>query len=179
MTTREQLGILIVGILGCTLGLQRCNKATVIKGPAQITTAGGDGDVLVIQHKDPNGKVTTERIYQPDPKSTTITTDKNGNVTVHVRQFGVGFEPGIGIGYSTKVRLALDARFVYYKRFGFHGGLGFSLDKTDYQTRAKLLDIVNPYVGVSYVPWLRYSNTSLVASYTMDKHAFIFARWRF
>jgi hypothetical protein len=179
MTTRENIGLLVVGVLGCTLGLQRCNKPTVIKGPAQITTSGGDGDVLVIQHKDANtGKVTTNKVYQPDPGSTVITTDKNGNVTVKVRQFGVGFEPGVGVGFSTKPRLALDGRFVYFKRLGFHAGLGLSLEKSDYEVGSKLLDVVDPYVGVSYVPWLRYSNTSVVVSYTADKHAFIFLRFR-
>lgn len=180
MTTREQLGILVVGILGCTLILQRCNKPTVIKGPAQITTTGGDGNVLVVQHKDvKTGKVTTEKIYQPDPKSTVITTDAKGNVTVHVRQFGVGFEPGVGIGVSNKVRLAADARLVYFKRFGINTGIGFSLEKSDYKVGSKLLDILDPYVGVSYVPWLKYSNTSLVVSGTLDKHAFVFLRLRF
>jgi hypothetical protein len=179
MTTRENLGLLVVGILGCILGLQRCNKPTVIKGPAQITTAGGDGDVLIVKHKSSDGKVTEEKIYQPDPGSTVITTDRNGNVTVKVRQFGVGFEPGIGVGFSTKPRLALDGRFVYFKRFGFHAGLGLSLEKSDYKVGSKLLDVVDPYMGVSYVPWLRYSNTSVVVSCTVDKHEFIFARWRF
>lgn len=178
MTTRENLGLLIVGILGCTLGLQRCNKPTVIKGPAQITSSG-DGDVLIVKHKSSDGKVITEKIYEPDPKSTVITTDAKGNVTVHVRQFGIGFEPGIGVGFSTRARLALDARVVYFKRFGIHTGLGFSLEKGDYKVGSKLLDLVDPYMGVSYVPWLRYSNTSLVMSYTIDKHAFIFARWKF
>lgn len=174
MTTRENIGLLIVGILGCTLLLQRCNRPSTFKGPAQIS-AQGDGDVLVVKQK---GKPDV-KIYEPDPDSTTITTDAKGNVTVHVRQFGVGFEPGIGVGFSTKARLAVDGRFIYFKRFGAHAGLGFSLDKNDYTMHSRLLDIVDPYVGVSYVPWLRYSNTSLVAAYTVDKHAFVFARWRF
>lgn len=179
MTTREKVGLFIVGVLGCTLVLQRCNRPTTVKGPAQINYRDG-GDVIVVQHKNPTtGKITTQKIYEPDPGSTVITTDKNGNVTVHVRQFGVGFQPGLGIGVSTKVRVALDARVVYFHRFGLNTGLGFSLDKSDYRLGSRLLDIVDPYGGISYVPWLRLANTSVVAALTVDKHAFVFVRLKF
>src|SRR5579863_3522630 len=118
MTTRENIGLLAVGILGCTLILQRCNRPTIVKGPAQISYQDS-GNVVVVQHKDQKtGKVITQKIYEPDPGSTTITTDAKGNVTVHVRQFGVGTSLGIGLGVSDRARVALDDRFVYFKRFG-------------------------------------------------------------
>lgn len=173
MKLRYKLLAFVVGVLGCTALLQRCNRPTTVKGPAQITSTGGD-TLVISQPNHPPIK-----IYQPDPKSTVIETDAHGNVSVRVRQFGVGFEPGIGVGYSNKTRLALDARLIYYKRFGGHAGLGFALAPEDYGIHRSLLDMVDPYVGVSYVPWLRFSNTSIVASYTMSKHAFVFARWRF
>lgn len=178
MTTRTNVLLLIAGVLGCTLALQRCNRPTTVKGPAQISYKD-QGNVIVVQHKDQKtGKVMTQKIYEPDPGSTTITTDAKGNVTVHVRQFGVGFQPGIGLGMSDHPRVALDARFAYFKRFGAHAGLGFSLDKNDY-TSGHLLDIAPPYVGIGYVPFVALPNTSIVTTYTAAKHAFIFVRTRF
>jgi len=178
MTTRENVGLIVVGVLGCTLLLQRCNRPTTVKGPAQLTYQDG-GNVIDIKHKDKNGKVIDQKIYEPDPGSTVVTTDKNGNVTVKVRQFGVGFEPGLGIGYSDTLRVALDARVVYFKRASIHTGIGMATDPKMYSLKSNLLDIVDPYVGVGYVPWLRFANTSLVASYTATKHAFVFVRFRF
>ena len=175
MRLRTKVIGFLVAVLGCTALLQRCNKPSTVKGPAQLTTSGGDGDTIVISQP---GKAPI-KIYQPDPKSTVITTDKNGNVTVKVRQFGVGFEPGIGLGYSTKTRFALDARLVYYKRFGFNMGLGLATDPESYGVHKPVLSMVTPYAGISYVPWLRFSNTSIVASYTLDNHVYGFARWRF
>lgn len=170
MRLRAKIGLFIVGILGCTLLLQRCNKPNVFKGPSQITN---DGDTLIVrQHDKPDIK-----IFQPDPDSTVITTDNKGNVTITVRQFGVGFDPGIGVGFSSRSRMALDARFAYFKRFGANAGLGLSLDKNDYKA-GRLLDIVAPYAGVSWVPFTRFSNTSLVVTYAMDKHLFVFVRVR-
>lgn len=173
MTTRTKVIGFIVAVLGCTALLQRCNKPHTTDGPATIETKNGTTLVITEKGKPP------VKIYQPDPGSTVITTDDKGRVTFHVRQFGVGFEPGIGLGYSNKTRLALDARLVYYKRFGFHSGVGCSLDANDYRGRAKLLDLVDPYFGFSYVPFLKFSNTSIVASYTVGKNIFVFARWRF
>lgn len=171
MTTRENIGLLIVGILGCTLLLQRFNKSKTFNGPAQISYKG---DTIVVKQK---GKPDFTE-FQPDPKSTVITTDKQGHVTVKVRQFGVGTDLGVGIGFSDRARVALDDRFAYFKRFGANVGLGFSLDKKDY-SKGHLLDIVDPYVGISAVPTTRLPNTSVVVSYTASKHAFIFMRVRF
>lgn len=179
MTIRENLGLLVVGILGCTFVLQRCNKPTVTKGPAQITYSDG-GSLIQIQHRDPKtGKVTEEKIFEPDPKSTVITTDAKGNVTVKVRQFGVGFDPGIGIGLSNRARVMLDARIAFYKRFGLNTGLGFNLDKNDY-TKGHMLDIVDPYLAGSYVPFTTFPNTSLVTGYGFgSKHVVLLLRVRF
>lgn len=172
MNLRIKAGLFIGGILACTLLLQRCNKPLpTVKGPAQITY---QGDTLILaQHGKPDIKV-----FQPDPKSTVITTDDKGNVTVKVRQFGVGTDFGIGVGYSDRPRVALDDRFAYFKRFGANVGLGFSLRKEDYQ-KGHLLDIVDPYIGGSYVPTTRLPNTSLVVTYAASKHVFVFVRTRF
>jgi hypothetical protein len=172
MQLRYKIGLFVAGVLGCTLLLQRCNKPLpTVKGPAQISY---QNDTIVVKQR---GKPDI-KVFQPDPKSTVITTDDKGNVTVKVRQFGVGFDPGIGIGLSDRARVALDTRFAYFKRFGANAGLGFSLDKKDYQ-KGHLLDIVDPYVGLSYVPTTRLPNTSLVTAFTVSKHAFVFVRIRF
>lgn len=173
MNLRAKAGLFIVGVLACTLVLQRCNKPLpTAKGPAQISF---QGDTLILaQHGKPAVKV-----FQPDPKSTVITTDAKGNVTVTVRQFGIGFDPGIGVGLSDRPRIMLDARCAYYKRFGANVGLGFSMDKDDY-TKDRLLDIVDPYIAGSYVPFVRFPNTSLVTGYGFgSKHVLIALRVRF
>jgi len=171
MSIREKIGLFIVGVLGCTLLLQRFNRPTPFKGPAQISY---QRDTIVVQQ---TGKPDFKE-FQPDPKSTVITTDKLGHVTIRVRQFGVGTDLGVGLGFSDRARVALDDRFAYFKRFGANVGLGFSLDKKDY-TGGYLLDMVDPYVGLSYVPSTHLSNTMVVAAITVDKHLFIFARLRF
>lgn len=164
-------GIFVLAVLGCTLLLQHFNKAKFFNGPAQISY---QGDTIVVKEKGrPDFKE-----FQPDPKSTVITTDAKGRVTVKVRQFGVGMDLGAGIGLSDRIRMALDDRFAYFKRFGANMGLGFSLDKNDY-SKGHLLDVVDPYVGLSVVPTVRLPNTSLVLAYTANKHAFLFVRARF
>jgi hypothetical protein len=171
MSTREKIGLFIVAVLGCTFLLQRFNTPKTFNGPSQISY---QGDTIVVKQK---GKPDFKE-FQPDPKSTVITTDKLGHVTIHVRQFGVGFDPGIGVGFSDRARLALDDRFAYFKRVGANVGLGFSLDKNDYRT-GHLLDLVDPYVGLSVVPTTRMPNTSIVGSITVSKHLFVFIKMRF
>ena len=171
MKTWHKVVLFIAGVLGCTLLLQRFNRPKTFNGPAQISYTG---DTLVVKQK---GKPDFKE-FQPDPKSTTITTDSHGRVTIHVRQFGVGTDLGAGLGYSDRFRVALDDRFAYFKRFGVNVGLGFSLDKNDYKG-GHLLDVVDPYIGVGYVPWLRFPDTSAVIAYTASKHPFFLVRVRF
>ncbi len=165
MRLRYKLALFVAGVLGCTFLLQRCNKPTTVKGPAQITYQGG-GDLIEIDHKAPNGKITHEEIYQPDPKSTIITTDSKGNVTVKVRQFGVGFDPGIGISYSDRLRVDFDARVAYFKRFGLNAGMAFIGG-----SGVSLRDIVKPYCAISYTPFNRFANTSIFIGLQIDKKA--------
>lgn len=171
MKLRYKIILFAAGVLACTALLQRFNKSKTFNGPAQISY---QGDTIVVKQK---GKPDFKE-FQPDPKSTVITTDKLGHVTVKVRQFGVGTDLGVGIGFSDRARVALDDRFAYFKRVGANAGLGFSLDKKDY-SKGHLLDIVDPYVGLSVVPTTRLPNTSVVTAFTVSKHAFIFVRVRF
>jgi hypothetical protein len=134
------------------------NKPTVINGPAVISTPGNT--VVVTQP----GKPPTQ-VYQPDPNSTVISTDSHGNVTIKVKQVGLGFDPGVGVAYSDRLRLTLDARVAFYKRWGLNPGLAFRLGgSTD------LTEIVKPYLAVSYaLPFKLASNTSAFVGMGLDK----------
>src|ERR1700693_5839612 len=109
MKLRYKIALFVAGVLGCTWLLQRFNKPSTFKGPVQISY---QHDTIVVKQK---GKPDFKE-YQPDPKSTVITTDAKGNVTVKVRQFGVGYDLGLGVGISDRPRVALDDRFAYFKR---------------------------------------------------------------
>jgi hypothetical protein len=150
----------VVAVLFLAFGfwLGNKNKPTTINGPAVITTPGNT--VVVIQPGKP-----PKPIYQPDPGSTVISTDPHGSVTVIVKQVGIGFQPGIGAAYSDRLRLTLDARVAYYKRWGLNPGLAFRLGgSTD------LNEIVKPYLAVSYaLPFDLVSNTSCFVGVKLDK----------
>ena len=172
MTTRESIGLLIVGILSGVLISQYFNKPKEFKGPAQISY---HGDTIIVKQK---GKPDFKE-FQPDPKSTVITTDAKGNVTVKVRQVGLGIDPGVGVGYSDRLRLALDIRYAYFKRFGANAGLGLSLTAADYNIKSMNLGtICDPYLGISFVPLTSAPNTDIVVAGTLSKHVFVFVRMR-
>jgi hypothetical protein len=91
-----------------------------------------------------------------------------------VKHFGVGFDPGVGVAYADTLRVALDARLVYYDRLGLNVGLAFS-------TRSESLgSVVKPYVAVAYtLPFKKFSNTSLFVGSTIDKYVIGGYRVRF
>lgn len=153
-----KIGLILASIIGLALWLSHKNKPQVINGPAVI---GNNGDTLIIHqpgHPDAN-------VYQPQPNTTVISTDPHGNVTVTVKHFGIGFDPGIGVSYVEKLRLALDARVLFYNRFGLNTGLAFSLSNN-----YTLGDVVKPFAAISYaLPFNKFSNTSVYAGVTLDK----------
>lgn len=173
MRLRNKLFLALVIIISCAIVIHKANRPLpTVKGPAQISY---QHDMIVIKQQ---GKKDI-KVYQPDPKSTVITTDDKGNVIVKVKQSGFGLELGIGFGVSDNARIALDERYAFYKRFGLHGGLGLSLLADDYRN-GHLLDIVDPYLGIGYTPFDALPNTSLVGGYGFgSKHPFIFVRLRF
>jgi hypothetical protein len=152
---------LVVAIAFFALGfwLGNKNKPTVINGPAVITTPGN----TVVVHQP--GKPDTQ-VYQPKPDTTVVSTDSHGNVTVTVKQVGFGFDPGIGAAYSDRLRLTLDARVFYYKRWGLNPGLAFRLGGSS----TDLNEIVKPFLAVSYaLPFKLTSNTSAFVGVELDK----------
>jgi hypothetical protein len=152
-------GLVIAAIIALALWLSRKNNSTTFDGPATITTPNN----TVVVHQPGKPPVT---IYQPQPGSTVITTDPHGNVTVKVKQFGVGFDPGIGVAVADRLRLTLDSRLLFYRRFGLNAGLALSLSGGK-----RFDDVVKPFVAVSYaLPFKKLSNTSVYAGATFDKY---------
>ena len=173
MRLRYKILLALVIVVGCAIAVHKANRPLpTVKGPAQISY---QHDTIVVKQK---GKKDI-KVYQPDPKSTVISTDAQGNVTVKVKQAGFGFDPGIGFGVSDRARIALDARFAFYKRFGAHTGIGLSLTGSDYSS-GRFLHVIDPYLGLGYTPFDALPNTSLVGGYAFGtKHPFVFVRWRF
>jgi hypothetical protein len=165
MNLRAKIGLFVAGVLGCTLILQRCNKPVVITNPGTtIITTHGD-ELIVTPHVKPGQPAQPPvHIYQPDPGSTTINIDTHGNVTYQVRQFGVGFQPGIGVSCSDRLRVDLDARVVYFKRFGLNAGLAFAAG-----SGVSLANIVKPYGALTYTPFDKFANTSVFVGMQLDK----------
>lgn len=97
----------------------------------------------------------TTRTFAPDGAKVSI--GKDGKVTVTVRRFGLTHEPGLGASWNgDKLKIALDFKLVYYRRFGFH--LGGAYDPTEKKGK----DIIRPLTFVSYtLPSERFANTSL------------------
>jgi hypothetical protein len=137
----------------------------VITNPGTTTITTHGDELIVTPHVKPGQPAQPPvHIYQPDPGSTTINIDTHGNVTYQVRQFGVGFQPGIGVSYSDRLRVDLDARVVYFKRFGLNAGLAFTGGSS-----VSLLDIVRPYGAVSYTPFDKYQNTSIFVGIQINR----------
>jgi hypothetical protein len=163
-----KIGLIIAAIVALALWLSHKNKPNVFEGPAVITTPNN----TVIVHQP--GKPDTH-VYQPQPGTTIISTDPHGNVTIKVKQFGVGFDPGVGLAFADKPRLTLDSRVVYYKRLGLNVGLAFSLDG-----ERTLGDAVKPFVALSYaLPFKHFSNTSAFTGCTLDQHIIAGVRVQF
>lgn len=152
-------GIISASLVVLFFYLRHSNKPQVFTGPSTITNNGNN---LVVQQP---GKPPVT-VYQPKPDTTVVTTDPHGNVTVKVQQFGIGFDPGIGIAACDKLRLTLDSRVVFYKRLGLNVGLAFSLD-----AERTLGDAVKPFLAASYaLPFKHVSNTSVFAGMTFDQY---------
>ena len=152
-------GLILAAIAGLLFWLLHSNKPHVFTGPTTVTNNGNN----LVVHQPGKPDVT---VYQPKPDTTVVTTDPHGNVTVKVRQFGVGFDPGIGIAGCDKLRLTLDSRVVFYKRLGLNVGLAFSLD-----AERTLGDAVKPFLAASYaLPFKHLSNTSVMAGMTLDQY---------
>jgi hypothetical protein len=152
-------GAIIAALVGLFFYLRHSNKPQVFTGPSTITNSGNN---LVVQQP---GKPDTT-VYQPKPDTTVVTTDPHGNVTVKVQQFGIGFDPGIGIAACDRLRLTLDSRVLFYKRLGLNVGLAFSLSG-----ETTLGGVVKPFAAASYaLPFKKLSNTSMFAGMTLDQY---------
>src|SRR5262245_39062400 len=79
------------------------------------------------------------------PNGTRVSVRKDGTIDVSVRKFGLTHEPGLSVIWNgEKLKLAVDMKFLYYRRVALH--LGTAYDPT---TR-KFGEIVRPIAFASY-----------------------------
>jgi len=102
----------------------------------------------------------TKASYVPSSGHAVVSTKKDGDVHIDVKQGGFSLQGGFGAHYSDVPRLTLDLQLAYYRRFGFHVGIG----------AANARPAVTPYAAVSYrLDQIRLANTSLVVGVTARK----------
>jgi hypothetical protein len=106
----------------------------------------------------------TKAAYVPSSGHVVVSTKKDGQVDIKVKQAGFSLQAGLGGVYADTGRLTLDLQCAYYRRIGFHLGVGF----------ADARPTVSPYAAVSYrLDAIRLANTSLVAGMTFRKEPLI------
>lgn len=156
MSFKTKFIIAFLGI-GFTFGLVRyCDRDRVTPTePGKL--APGERERIEIKGK-------TVTVIRADKTTKTFAPDgakvrvgKDGRVSVDVKRFGLTREFGLGAAWNgDKLKLALDAKLVYYRRLGLH--LGSAYDPT----ASKLREIVRPLAFISYtMPSDSFANTSL------------------
>lgn len=106
----------------------------------------------------------TKAAYVPSSGHAVVSTSKDGNVEIAVKQKGFSLQGGFGGIYSDAPRLALDVQWAYYRRFGFHCGIAGG------DARPAIV----PFFAVSYrLDQIRLSNTSLMVGVTTRKEPVI------
>ena len=96
------------------------------------------------------------------PHSGIVVLKEDGTLKYSVKQFGLSFNPGSGIGFSSlsHYHVFMDARLVYLYRFGGHAGFNIAIKDSP---------IVRPFVGVSYALPLKFTpNTSVMVGYQLS-----------
>lgn len=144
------------GVLLLALLVRRCDRPRVEPTAPGRLAATEKEHVTVGPHKVTiisADKTVTEYV----PGRVDVSVRKDGRVDVHVREFGLCAEPGLGGGYNgVSGKEVVDVKFMYYHRLGLNAGLSL-----DFSKGIKPLDIVKPMVSVSYVPVMRFANTSV------------------
>lgn len=103
-------------------------------------------------------------LYVPSSGHAVISTKKDGDVKLDVKQTGVSLEAGFGGLYADCPRLTLDLQLAYWRRFGFHVGIA----------GADAHPAILPYAALSYrLDQLRLANTSVVVGVTVRKEPLI------
>ncbi len=97
--------------------------------------------------------------YVPPSGSVTVTLQKDGSHKSSVRNKGLCFTPGFGVGFADKIRFLADVEFAYWNRLTLHTGIGFNKNP-----------LAVGYAGVGYnLDQIGMSNSSFVGSYTTKK----------
>ncbi len=105
--------------------------------------------------------------YVPSSGFAVVSTAKDGDVHITVKQTGFSIQAGLGGAYADCPRLTLDLQLGYWRRFAFHVGIG----------GAPARPAVVPFVAASYrLDAIRLSNTSIMAGITMRKDPVIGVR---
>ncbi len=112
----------------------------------------------------------TKAAYVPSSGHAVVSTSKDGDVRIDVKQTGFSVQAGMGGIYADTARLTLDLQFAYYRRFGFHLGIA----------GADVRPAISPYAAFSYrLDQLRLANTSVVVGMTFRKEPLVGCRVEF
>lgn len=102
----------------------------------------------------------TKAAYVPSSGHAVVSTSKDGDVKISVKQAGFSLQSGLGGSYADTGRFTLDLQIAYWRRIGFHAGVGF----------ADAHPAAVPFFAVSYkLDQLRLTNTSLFVGVTTRK----------
>jgi hypothetical protein len=136
--------------------------------PARIDEPLKEGEASRIVVEDKKVTVLSKKgvkaAYVPSSGRVIISTEKDGDTTLTVKDKGFALQAGFGGVYADVPRLTLDVQFAYYRRFGFHLGAAGSNARP----------AITPYAAVSYrLDQLRLANTSVVVGMTTRKDPLI------
>jgi len=103
-------------------------------------------------------------------RTTIITEDVRGNLSIYNPSSGFLFEPGLCLFYSTDFKVGLDFQWFYFKRFGLFSGFGVN-------PRTKNGD---GYVSLGYtLPFSKFDNTSIYCGYSAKQSIILGCRVKF
>jgi hypothetical protein len=167
----KDIGFLAGLFLLATLLLEFFHKdkpSDLVSAPLATTEASR---IVVADHKiSVLSKKGAQAAYVPSSGYAVVSTAKDGNVAISVKQTGFSLQAGLGGIYADCPRLTLDLQLAYWRRFGAHVGLGF----------ANAHPTVVPFFAASYrLDGIRLSNTSLLVGVSVRKDPVVGVRIEF
>lgn len=165
-----------IGIVAIALGVLalafnffvKDQPSELLEEPLQETEASRvvveDRKISVLSSKG------TKAAYVPSSGHVVVSTKKDGQVDIHVKQAGLSLQAGFGGIFSDTARLSLDLQLAYWRRIGAHCGVAIS----------DAHPAVVPFFAASYrLDQLRLSNTSLLVGVTTRKEPLLGLRLEF
>lgn len=156
MIIKYRLYFIGAGLIVLGLWLRSC-----VKSPKPVITAPlPDTDVLRVGVKDRVITVQTDSgedtQYVPDSGNVLVSVDKQGDVTINVKNKGLSFVPVFGINVNEKLDAAIGLQLAYWNRFELYGGV--------------LAPHLAGFVAGGYrLDQLKLRNTSVYVSYSTTK----------